>query len=338
MASVVRGLPAYDVGTVFVEFRGFLYVVAAVAWALTVEWDSARARTAMEHFSILLGWGLVVVATIHITLFGLGGASDFVDPTTGFDQTQRPLIAGQALVLLLCTILVFSAWSRTRRLSFLVSGVAFLVVLVLAQQRSVWIAALAVAIVGVVLGGGRTRSRYLVAALGVTTLAVVVAMTGLADSLVGTITGSVGDAGTFRGRQGSWTALVGRTWAEGPGAVLFGEPFGAGFGRFEGPGRWVEFAPHNWYLSIYLRTGLVGLLGYLITLVGLVVRSVRAVPTDGTAKVSILTAIVVFCGAYSWPWYTAPFFGRAVSSPPARPVGRETTTATAQAQAGRRGP
>jgi O-antigen ligase len=91
----------------------------------------------------------------------------------------------------------------------------------------------------------------------------------------------------------------------------------------------VEFAPHNWYVSVYLRTGLVGLLAYLATLVGLVIRSVRAVRWEGTAKVSILTAIVVFCGGYSWPWYTAPFFGWSVNPPERRLAVREPARPTA---------
>src|SRR5690606_38911842 len=109
------------------------------------------------------------------------------------------------------------------------------------------------------------------------------------------------NTGTYSARQMSWDALINQLMNSGDlTSILFGAPMGSGYGRFEGVGRWVEFAPHNWYVTVLLRTGVVGLV-ILAMFIGLALW--KLLKRHNATGISVLVAILVFGWAYSWPWY-----------------------------------
>jgi hypothetical protein len=89
---------------------------------------------------------------------------------------------------------------------------------------------------------------------------------------------------------------------EGVLTVLFGAPFGHGFGRFEGVGRWVVFAPHNWYVTVYLREGLIGLGAMLVIFLPRFFAGFRA--NRDVFLAAVLVCFLVYGWTYSWQWWT----------------------------------
>ncbi|TFB47788.1 O-antigen ligase family protein [Cryobacterium tagatosivorans] len=311
LVSLARGLTQLDPGVAVTEFRSFFYNFATITWAMTLAWNPARTRVLVEKFALALGWGLVVVGGYHLARYGLGSASAFVDASTGLNQTSRPLVSGQALILLICAVVSLWLWGRDRRKSVLLSSIVFLAVVVVVQQRTVWGVAIAVAAVIFVVSKSNTKSAMvvfgIVAAWGVG----LVLATGAAGDLLAQLEDSATNFATYDARLTSWADLIDRSISHGFEHVAFGAPFGSGYGRFEGAGRWVEFAPHNWYLTVYLRAGLLGFALFALFLILVLVRALRT--RGNSAAIAILVACLVYGWSYSWLWYTGGLLGWAIS-------------------------
>lgn len=312
LASLLRGAQEFGLPAAANEFRAFLYVFAVLQWSLTLEWTPELSRRIFWTGSLVLGWVLLGVFAVHTSMYGLGSASDFVISSTGIAQTGRPLVAGQALVLLLCALVTIIRWVQSRNLLLLVSSIAFLGGVLLTQHRSVWAAALAGILAIAISAGARVRIRLLAVGLtGILAMTVFIAL-GVFGPVADILLESYSNTGTYDARQTSWTALIDQTLQSGdPARILFGSPMGTGYGRFEGEGRWVEFAPHNWYVSVFLRTGLVGLFALVILLLAILAISIKRRSVISAGVVAIL---LVFGWAYSWPWYAGLFLGWAISA------------------------
>jgi O-antigen ligase len=310
IASLSRGLFSYELGAAVNEFRLFFWVIAVLVWAATVDWSAPRARLAFEGISLWLGWTLSLVAALHIAQYGLGGADAFVNPATGIEQTSRPLVAGQALVLALCAIVGLGSSRRTNHVAARVGPFVFIAIVLISQHRTVW-AAIAVGLVALFVDRGVSRSR--VRALGFMGLVLVIGATatGVTSALVSELSASLASRGTYDGRVTSWIALLRQFSEQGALSISFGQPMGFGYGRFEGAGRFVTFAPHNWYLTVLLRMGIAGLVLLVASLVALCVTAARRAAGP---QLAIVLTTGVFGWAYSWPWYAMPFLGFAIAA------------------------
>lgn len=310
--SLIRGLASNSIGPAVNDFRSFLYVIAVLQWALTLDWTPDRTRQLIEHGSQLLGWVLVAVFALHVMIRGLGSADESIlDPVTGALSSSRPLNSGQALVLALCAVLCFSNWLFSRRPWLLASSLVFFLCVVLAQNRSAWAAA-AGAFVGLVATarlGGRMR---LVTVLGIVTLtATLLISTNALGDVYGNLAESLNSSGTYKAREDSWTSLIGQQFASGdPLRILAGSAMGDGYDRVESSGRLVQYAPHNWYVTVFLRTGILGLLAFVTMMIVLFVRSLRCREAPFAALVA---ALLLYGWAYSWNWYSMIFLGWAAS-------------------------
>lgn len=307
LISLIRGLGENAFGTTFNEFRSYVYPFVAMTWAMSLRWTADLQASLIKKFSVVLGWGLVVIAIYHMALYGLGSTSTFVDVSTGLAQTTRPLVSGQALMLLLCAIVSLWFWRKEHRRPLLVSSVAFLCVVIISEQRTVWAVAVAVLIAVFIVGRAKARGAIFGLVLMGALLGAIVVAGNLAPALVTKLSAAASDVGTYDARLRSWSNLTDKSVSEGPLTVIFGQPMGAGFGRFEGPGRWVVFAPHNWYVTIFLRAGSLGLGLLLLFMVFLMLRVVRRRADVGAF--AVLIAVAVYGWSYSWPWYIAAFYG-----------------------------
>lgn len=320
LASLASGLAENPVGRAVNEFRSFLYPYAAMTWAMALVWDKKLTNNLVRRFPLAVGWLLVVVAGYHFALHGLGSTSEFVDAGTGFDQTTRPLISGQAFMILLCGVLSLWLWRKFQDRKLLFSGILFLSVAVLSQQRTVWAVGLAVAVVVFLTARLNTKVSLAFGALSVVWTGALVWAAGAIPEIIELLGNAASDSGTYDARVRSWTNLITQSTLEGPAVVLFGEPMGSGFGRYEGAGRWVEFAPHNWYVTIYLRVGVLGLFLLITFIVGVLYNLLRR--RANMASVAISCAIIIYGWSYSWPWYVCIFWGWAIAH---GSVGRDTS-------------
>ena len=322
LVSLVRGIGAYGSGSAINEIRTFLYPYAAITWGMSLTWTRWRVRGLVGGLSLLQGWVLIGVALVHIALYGFGQADEEI-LIDGLLRNQRPLISAQAIVLLFCAVVVLTQARRASRPTlWRVSGVCFLVMVLIVQERTVWAAGVAVG-AAVVLIGTFHQKRVFAASAAVIAVVVFIAqpyLTGAAS--FDALAQSSQNTGTYDGRVNSWLALIGQVQAQGPGAMLIGLPSGAGWGRFEGPGRWVEFYPHNWYVSIFLRTGLIGL-AFMLAFMALV--SWRLLTRRGLARANFLVLLgtAVYGWGYGWQAETAVVLGAALSGRLAEPEPEE---------------
>ena len=300
-----RGVSAFGLAAAGNESRGFFQLAAATCWV----WGRMRLpgfERGLYRWSMITGLGLTVVALVHVRSRGIGSVDQLI-LVDGQLVTSRPLVATQALVLGLVGIaLLVARHSKRDRLL----GLAFVAISVLCQHRTVW-AALGISVLALVLLSPRVRGR-LIGWIVIATVGLALAYaSGLLEPLVSKFTVAFHSRGTFVDRQFAWRYLIDQQNAKGTFTVLFGQPFGTGFARREPGGNIETYAPHNWYVLLYLRIGLIGTLLVALALVrGLVANVVRRNATGVAWAAGLLT----FCFAYNLLWYVAPLLAVALTA------------------------
>jgi len=306
--SLLRGIATFGLGAATNESRGVLWVYLAMTWALATRPD----RLKLPTVSLVLGWALVLVAIYHAVEYGFGGPGVRLD-ADGLQAATRVLVAAQAAALLLCAGTVFLRTAdsgKGRRPWFFGSSLVFLGVVLISQARSVWAAGLVGMIAVLIFARGglalsRTRSRAIVL------LAVAAWLAFVGWTLLRTgneVVGSVVDIGTFGWRISGWQTLVSDAIARGPITVPIGEPFGSGFLRTLDSGVVTGVQPHNWYVQIFLRLGIIG----LMVLVGMAMAAVLKSRARSPEWMFSLVAVGVYASAYGVNWFLAPWLAAAM--------------------------
>jgi hypothetical protein len=307
--SLLRGAMTYGLGQATNEARLELWFYFAMTWALATRPDRLKLHTV----SLVLGWMLVLVAFYHGLKQGLGSPTTrpVVIRPDGSWGPNRILVAGQAALLLLCagTVFLKSADLAIGRPRFTWSSLVFLGVVLLSQHRSVWIggavgmaAVLISAKAGGTRGGARSRAFALLAVVG--GLVVAVWVFGRAGSEA---VDSVTSSATFGWRAAGWQTLVSDAIARGPAAIAIGEPYGNGFVRTIGQDT-TGVQPHNWYVQIFLRLGIIG----LMVLAGMLVAAVTKSRAGSPEWMFSVVAAGVYAFGYSIDWYLAPWLAVAI--------------------------
>lgn len=305
--ALLRGVLTYEPARAVNEGRPLLYFFWAMTWALAVRPDRLRLQTV----SLVLGWILVLVAFYHGATHGFGGATSRVVTVDGYIQSGRVLVGSQAMALLLCAATVSlgqSGSEKVRAQFYAVSALVFGGVVVIAQHRSVWGAA-ALGIVAVLIGSGQKRARrqvFVQSLVGV--LAVFVAW--YSGIIGGSLADSASNRSTYEWRTAGWQVLISQAIARGPETVIFGNPFGSGASerKISRGGEVISSAAHNWYVTILLYLGIIGLAAIVAMLISALVKS-RAKPPAWTF---VLAAVAAYSWAYSADWYLAPWLGAAM--------------------------
>ncbi|MEU2745309.1 O-antigen ligase family protein [Streptomyces collinus] len=180
----------------------------------------------------------------------------------------------------------------------------FLVLVVLLQHRTVWVATAMMGLAWWVLRPARGGQRF--ASAGAGTLALCLVALLYAAGAFGAIGGSLTDS--FKETQGTrstfaWRMLGWQDLLEAPRTFvqwLIGAPFGSGYERFIGGGL-VTVSPHDYYLHIMLRLGLVGLLALLVVYVQTWRRLVRGGTATLALRVVMVGQLVLFVSYSAFP-------------------------------------
>lgn len=303
----IFGIPA------IVEFRPFLYFVGTLTWAASLDWSSENTEFHVRRFLYGCGWGIAVVAMISLAKNGIASSSEMYIDSEGTYRTLRPLVASQAALLAVAGLFVLYDWGKQRGALRLSSGLVFIAIAIIAQHRSVWTALAAGLLLLAFASDIRVKRRLSVVSLAGTYLVVMLAISGVLDgvfqSLVNSVDAITANKNTLEDRTSGWESLVSDSLNRGPVAVLFGQPFGTGYLRIGPTGQAQTYAPHNWFVSIYLRSGLVGLTAFVAVFAGacrrlLGLRSVWA---------ALLGCLMVFAMAYSVQWFLAALIGGAIA-------------------------
>jgi hypothetical protein len=299
LTATVNGVSTFGANSAVNEARGFTTLISAMIWALSLNWRSLKLGRLIGTYVPMLGWSLTIAAVYHGMRYGIGGASDFVD-ANGLDQTGRILVSGQAMVVGLCAMVCLHLWLEKKRRMHLWSSIVFAAIVLISQHRSVWVA-IASAWLAYSLFGQRNRRSAaaviaMVAAWGVS----VVLASGMADGMITQIRDSSENTATYDARTSSWQYLISKAIDKGPETLLLGAPFGSGFDRIEPNGLFVTFQPHNIYVSVFLRLGLIGLGAYIALLLYFLFKNLK---TRNMVAVALQIAVVVYGWAYGPTWY-----------------------------------
>lgn len=306
--AIVAGGVKYGLAPAFNESRQFLWMVSCVLWSTTINWRSAMMQRRLLWLLVLLGWFLVAIAVIRMINFGLSAYGDDLINAAGEAVDGRILISGQALMLLF-SLMAALALSRAPGVSklWIPSACVFVVVLVLSQQRTVWAVAMAAATIALLVDRRRKIKEFIQFGFFSLVIGILWAV-GSFDAVLPLLADALQDRRTYDGRNDGWMALMAQAVSSGPVVVLFGEPFGFGYARVE-VGRLVLYSPHNWYLTIFLRLGLVGLVLYCTAVAVCLVRLLRN--SASHFLVVVVAALCVYSWTYSTPWYAAVLLGAA---------------------------
>lgn len=284
------------------EGRGVVYTLAVVVWAWRVFPDKASIERALFKATSVGIIGLGVVSAYHIASYGIGNASELrFDAATNSYVQSRALNSGQSLFLLLSLILRFGERSRVSSL-YSPLNLGAVGMIIVAQNRSVWVAALVSLVVLVAMNPRAGKAILGVIALLVGASAIGEIATGAVSDVLRGLSLSLADRGTYDGRVQGWVALLREFGNAGGLPWLIGEPVGSGFRRFQ-DGQFVEFSPHNWYITTLLRTGGLGLLALL----GVLISTARAKNLPRGIPVAITLALAMYFWAYNLEWYVVVF-------------------------------
>jgi hypothetical protein len=305
--SLIAGLITFGSNTAINEFRSFFYPLGMVVWFLNQEWTTLQAKRRFRRWAVVTGIAITAAGIMHVGLYGLGKADSFVvSAVSGEEMTGRPLTSDQAVMLVFLGILMFALKGREKRQWDSLLGLVFIIFSVVCQQRSAWLA-LALAMVPIVFRlRGAAGARFYVGIFFASLIAAIVILSGAAGDVISSLVYSLQSAGTYVGRVDSWSTLVNASFERGYGSVIFGQPFGFGYLREDYRGFMISYAPHNWYVSIFLRLGLVGLVLFMSLLVWIFLRLARG--ADKIVSMSVFLGILAYLWSYSLSWHVGVFF------------------------------
>ena len=313
--SFIVGLAQHGT-TSGVEFRSDFYFMVGLFYFSSFEWTS-------QQVSRVLNWLLPVALLIMLIVWyrWLADAAnlDWVDPVwrnIEAGDSLRVLDAQQTLFLGTALILVIYAMATGSSLAgwlFLVPTLA-LTVLVL-QHRSVWVASFLPAMMAFVIVR-KSQGKLIGRLAAIAAISAIVLLPLLATGKFSSATSSIADSaeratsttsGTFVGRIEGWDALLKKWVASGPRTWAMGNSYGSGYERKQQGGRDVTFAPHNYFVQLLLRTGLIGLLAFLALHWYLLKGAIRLggaphAALSGYAMIGLLVSALLYYIPYSPPY------------------------------------
>ncbi len=285
--SVYRGIPLFGIGTAVNEARKYVRFLGAVLY-VAAEVPTPQRRDDIARVWLYTAAGLFALTVLRWIGFLSGSGRGIL----GNDGDLRVIDSFATLVVLTAAMLGAGALNWRRRGSIdavrsappprwlpgLVGALLFAIVFL--QHRTLWIAAF-LGIGLLVIRDPQLTRRLTLAALGATALAAVLVFAVLGQGvdrvIVDELTDSATNVDTFEWRVQGWQELIEEQSPADVHDLLVGQPFGRGFPRFV-DGRIVNVSPHNFYLELYLRVGVLGLAAFVALHA---IPFLRLYPTDG---------------------------------------------------------
>jgi O-antigen ligase len=145
-------------------------------------------------------------------------------------------------------------------------AISLFVAVFLLQHRTVWVAFLAaLAVAALRIRGLATRVAVVLVLGGALGSYLILGLFAGSEqpSLAESLSVQTSNVDTFFWRVEGWEALLRDQAAESADEIAIGTPYGTGFRRLVAGGE-VTSSPHNFYISTYLRQGILGLAAFLL--------------------------------------------------------------------------
>lgn len=268
----VWGLATHGTGA-GVDYRAHFSAWAGAAYLATFVQDDDFIKKLLLVVQ-LIAWSVMAVAVYRWVGSELDAelARDidrFI--TTGVDYRVLWVTPTFMISVAMLTALFYAA-SDQRRSGYWPLVLVFGAFVLALQHRTVWATALiGLGTLGLLLSRARTGTGLQLVAvglgLGVLVAVMATGLQGVSGSIQAQAERAVSGGGTFYGgRVLSWVALLQDWIASGsPTTYLLGHPFGSGYERYitEYAREAVTYQPHNYYVQLLYRGGLIGLVAFL---------------------------------------------------------------------------
>jgi hypothetical protein len=299
LVSLVRGVAAFGMQPSIADFRMYLFFAGvAVYFATFVPSDRLYDRIGR----IWLAMTIPMMTLVCLRWLAVFAGIDLGVPAEKFgsDAAIRVIDGPFNFFLAHAFVLTIPTWLRGEQERWIrwVSVLLLLFVLVL-NRRTVWLA-IVVGVAIVMLRDRRLgRRALLLVALGAVMSAVAfVWLGGLKEGSEPLVQSG---SGNLTWRLEGWEALV-DAWSHSWTDWAVGQPVGSGFAR-QVEGLETNVHPHNYYIEIMIRTGVVGLLALLALTVGLLRALWRTSARDaGLLGPGILPALLAMQIVWFLTW------------------------------------
>lgn len=314
LALFVWGLAKFGTGA-GVDFRLHYYIWTGAAYLATFEFDEAQVRRVLRA----LWWvGLGICAIAWYRWIGAELDPEFERQLRRIDTTGvaflRVIGSAPTLMLALASLVsLYLAMTRQGGPGHWLWAMLFAVTVLALQHRSVWVAALLATIfLLVLLRRGRSDAgvKMLLLGLGVATLLGLLVASGRFQDATASIQDQAARGvnlreGTFAGRVSGWQSLL-KDWLNSgsPVTYLVGKPFGGGYQRYsaEVGGQAINYSPHNYYVFLLYRGGVLGLAAF-VWIYALAVRAAwRRWRESGDAHLALWLAMACALLLYYIPY------------------------------------
>jgi len=295
---------------------GVDYRVHFAAWVICAYLTTfAEDEQLMQRIFHVVQWLAVGVMAVAVYRWVLSAEDPLFAREIDFFITTgvpfRVIWAPQTLMIALAMLvsIFHAATTRSKGWHWPLALLFALFVLVL-QHRSVWVAGMAgLGTLAFVLSKAKKGAAMKMAAVGIGMVVLVgIAATSMKDvstSIQSQAERAVGEGGTFQGgRVSSWTALL-KDWATSgsPTTYLIGKPFGGGYERYTSDyaQKAVTYQPHNYYVQLLYRGGLIGLSAFLWVLWN-AAKVLRRRMAEGDPHAPLLLTLLVTLVIYYIPY------------------------------------
>jgi hypothetical protein len=290
--SLVRGIIAFGIQTSVNAFRLIEFWIAAALYFATLR------RSPLVYNRIAKVWVWMTVPLMVIVVARWLAVFTGIDVGVprerfGADAAIRVLDGPYTFFLAQGFILTLPFWRQDQRSRAIrIVGILLLLIVVLLDRRTAWVALLA-GIITLMFHDrrlGRRVIRAVVIVLGVVIGAY--STVRIAATSGEPIAQAASNTGSVAWRVEGWAVLLSQ-WVRSPQNWFTGEPFGTSFLR-RVEGSEVVAGPHNFFIEILLRTGALGLLALLALTAGLLVATWRTSTEDaGVFGSGVLAALLM---------------------------------------------
>jgi O-antigen ligase len=290
--SLVRGVIAFGIQTSVSDFRLMEFWIAAAVYFATVP----PSHLVYNRIAKLWIWMTLPIMDIVVARWlAVFAGIDVGVPKERFgsDAAIRVLDGPYTFLLAQGFILSLPFWRQDQRArSIRIIGIFLLLFVVLLDRRTAWVALLA-GIITLMLYHRRLGRRAMWAVVTIAGVVIGAYSTLLRATTSGEpIAKAASNTASVAWRIEGWAVLLSQ-WARSPAGWFTGEPFGASFLRRIEESE-VVAGPHNFYIEILLRTGVLGLLALLALTVGLLVATWRRSTEDaGVFGSGVLPALLM---------------------------------------------
>ena len=284
--ALARGAAEFETQTAVNATRGLLPLIVAVGFACV-----CLKRNTWDIVQRLLYWSAAVYLVSAVVFVARHGLGTYASSGERALAAAPALVVGQAGILALVT-----PGARWLKLYAMVC----LVTLLVSEQRTVWGATLACAIV-IAIGSGRLVNRRVARSvrLGLVAsgFALVALLTAGPSSLQRSLTQATStastDSGTLGWRVEGWASLLNTYKAKPIEDKFVGQPFGSGFARTIDR-QLITVSPHNMYITVLLSLGAIG----LASLVVMFAAACRRAASSSIPLLAVVVGLLVFSVGY----------------------------------------